>query len=57
MLYQADLGRMFLAVSMGADAGLQEGLDAYLGGNYGVALKELAPLAEKGSRLRNSALA
>jgi TPR repeat protein len=39
---------IFLAASATAQAGLQEGINAYRYGNFAVALKELKPLAEKG---------
>lgn len=39
---------IFFAVSAAAQAGLQEGINAYRYGNFAVALKELKPLAEKG---------
>ena len=42
------LALYFLAWGAGAYAGLQEGLDAYRGGDYPAALKELTPLADKG---------
>lgn len=39
---------IFLAASATAQAGLQEGINAYRYGNFALALKELKPLAEKG---------
>lgn len=38
----------FLAVSAGAQAGLQEGITAYRYGNFALALKELRPIADEG---------
>lgn len=42
------LAIIFLAGSAGAQAGLNEGVVAYKRGNFTVALKELAPVAESG---------
>ena len=43
------LAVVFLAVSAGAQAGFQEGMKAYVTGNYPVALKEFNALAIKGN--------
>lgn len=45
-----------LAFGMGAQAGLQEGIDAHGKGDYAVASKELKPLAEQGNALAQSVL-
>ena len=39
----------FLAFGTGAQAGLQEGLDAYRSEKYGAAIKEFTPLAARGN--------
>jgi len=39
---------ILLVGSAGAQAGFQEGIDAYRNGKYAAALKELTPLADKG---------
>ena len=46
----------FLMAGAGAQAGLQEGIDAYGKGDYPVALKEFKPLAAKGNALAQSTL-
>lgn len=43
------LATAFLAASAGAQAGLQEGINAYRFGDFALALKELRPLADKGN--------
>lgn len=43
------LAMAFLAASAGAQAGLQEGINAYRFGDFALALKELRPLADKGN--------
>lgn len=47
---------LFLMGSAGAQAGLQEGIDAYGKGNYPAALKEFKPLADSGNASAQSAL-
>lgn len=46
----------FLIAGGGAQAGLQEGINAYEKGNYPVALKKLKPLAAKGNAVAQNAL-
>src|SRR3990167_7573350 len=46
----------FLMAGTGAQAGLQEGIDAYGKGNYPAALKEFRPLAAKGNAAAQSIL-
>ena len=46
----------FLMTSAAAQAGLQEGIDAYGKGNYPAALKEFKPLAAKGNAAAQSIL-
>jgi len=50
-LFRLILGTIFLAANMEAQAGLQEGLDAYKNKNYKVAVKQLVPPAENGDPL------
>lgn len=42
------MAMVFLAASAGAQAGLQEGINAYRFGDFALALKEFRPLADKG---------
>lgn len=46
--YRLALAIILLAGVASAQAGLQEGVSAYKRGHFSIALKELAPLAEKG---------
>ena len=48
-LFGLTLLTTFLAASMGAQAGMQEALDAYKSKNYKAAVKEFVPLAENGN--------
>ena len=49
VFFRLILAVVFLAASAGAQAGFQEGMKAYVTGNYPVALKEFKALAIKGN--------